>query len=279
MPTAHPRAGAGADTVDDEPKPDIGRPLLRERGGPATRRQPPVPRIIHQFWDSPDIPRDVVRRMASWPAEHPAWAYMRWSDDSAADLIGVHFGAEAERRFRACGVPAMRADVLRIAALLLFGGIYLDADTTFRGKLEPLLDAPCTLARNDRPDGSWRVQTHLIASAPGHPLLERFWRALMKNIAKVEEMSWAKLRVRRRTSNNVANITGPIALLAVLEKLPPQERETVRLLPMEDVQSLLRQTRNLSYVRRDGTWKAKRGSEPIVRLRSGEIGRPEPEEA
>ncbi len=148
----------------EAPVPDETRPASPKR----QRGQAIVPKIIHQFWDSADPPPDVAARMRSWPAMHPRWAYIQWNDESAESLIATHHGADAARLFRACVPATMRADLLRVAALSLFGGVYADADSLCLQPFDDLRNSVCTLSFRDfrdRPNKAWLLDMdHMIAT-------------------------------------------------------------------------------------------------------------------
>lgn len=221
-----------------------------------------IPWIIHQYWDTTAPPDDVAERMRSWPQHHPGWAYLRWCDDSAYSTIEAHFGSRAARRFLACTIPAMRADVMRIAALLLFGGVYVDADGLCRQPLMPLLKARCTVqfraANEELPDA---LMNNFMIAEPGHPLFRRAWEDIMANLRQSGRKGWRRLR--KRPANNVQHVTGPLMLMAAYNNLSDKQRRSVRLVEPAEAARYVHLTAELSY-HRSGSWKASMKAGRIV---------------
>lgn len=219
-----------------------------------------VPKIIHQFWDSIEPPADVAERMASWPRLHPGWAYLRWSDESAESFIDSHFGAEAARLYRACVPATMRADMLRVAALWQIGGVYADADVLAIRSLEPLLTERATYITRILPRKPFILQMHTMISGPGTPLLRGAWKRLQSNINRSGNKPFE--RIRKKPLNHPSHLTGPDNLTRAWEALPENERP--RLIDSEEAARFVEPTRDLSYVREEGTWKDFKKAQRVV---------------
>lgn len=95
---------------------------------------------LFQFWDDPDPPDDVATLMEGWRDE-PGFDYRRFDSAAARALIAEHFAPGTVAAYDRCGVPAMQADLFRYCALLLHGGVWMDADQARQGALAPWLDA------------------------------------------------------------------------------------------------------------------------------------------
>jgi hypothetical protein len=124
-----------------------------------------IPRVFHQIWlgDKP-LPREYVGYQGSWTKHHPGWELKVWrEEDLPADLRRP----EAAEKLRA---PAERADILRLELLWREGGVYMDTDFECLRSIEPLLDGHDFVIGLAKPG---RVNNAFIASAPGHPILDR----------------------------------------------------------------------------------------------------------
>ena len=133
-----------------------------------------------QYWDQPDPPEVIAERMQGWRQQHPRWQYQRFDRASAAAFLAAQHGPALSQAFLDIRLPAMQADVLRIAALLAEGGLWIDAATTCFSPVEDWLDlqAPLLLLRKPHQEHP-KVCTGLIhAPAPGHPLLEAAWQSM-----------------------------------------------------------------------------------------------------
>ncbi len=187
-----------------------------------------VPKIIHQFWDKPTPPPDVVERMDTWPERHPGWRYIRWNDETAADFILAQFGREAALCFLASIIPAMRADIARIAALVTYGGMFVEADWGCARTLDDFLIGHGTLRYGPgRGEGEAatriRLSTGFIASEPNSPLLTKAWSQILANVK------------HSTYSLQISKMTGPGMLTAVwYGRLSEKERSLYRLILKAD---------------------------------------------
>lgn len=103
-----------------------------------TRRAVRPPRILHQFWDR-DPPRQIDKLMAHCGkvCAGAGIEHRVWTADAAAALIADGFPDVVQRAFDTAPHPAMQSDVLRLAILHRYGGVYLDADMTLRKRTGP----------------------------------------------------------------------------------------------------------------------------------------------
>lgn len=137
-------------------------------------------RSLIQYWDQPDPPQAIAERMQGWRRQHPNWCYQHFARESAAAFINEQYGPALGEAFLDIRLPAMQADVLRIAMLLALGGLWIDAATTCLTPVEDWIDlqAPLLLLRKPHQEHP-KVCTGLIhAPAPGHPLLAAAWNSM-----------------------------------------------------------------------------------------------------
>lgn len=171
---------------------------LRFHAGEAPRAQPS--RIV-QFWDA-DPPPDVAATMDAWRDLVGADRYCRYDDESGRELLSAVAGTEGRRAYDACWHPAMRSDLVRLAALQAGGGLWLDSDNApLPGRVLPALGA--TLHLSFAVDATPRFSNDIMAAAPGHPLLAEVLGHVIRNVL-----------VRRMEAPNAA--TGPIAMTEVI---------------------------------------------------------------
>lgn len=175
-----------------------------------------IPRIVHQFWDTPDIPEEVQDRIAIWRSFHPDWTHILWNDESAASFIETQFGARAVRCFNACTIPAMRSDILRVAAALVVGGVYLDADALCAGPLDVFFDeSDCVLVFVQK--NSRHLHNDMFGVAPRHFFFERVWQRILDNIEETPPQG-------------VSLTTGPGCFQSIWRGVSKRERSGMQLL-------------------------------------------------
>ena len=101
---------------------------------------------IFQYWDGPNPPAEVATWIRGVAAGNPDFEHVLFDEQSAAAFIERHFGVRQAAAFKVCAVPAMQADVIRLCAILVHGGVYIDADNQSLRPLRELIDgAPYAL--------------------------------------------------------------------------------------------------------------------------------------
>lgn len=96
------------------------------------------PRLF-QYWHRAGRPAEVQALMLGWEGD-PAFRYRPFTRRAAARLFARRGPPAAADAFGRCRVPAMQADLFRLLALWLHGGIYVDADVENLGTNRPLLE-------------------------------------------------------------------------------------------------------------------------------------------
>ncbi|MEO1292496.1 MAG: hypothetical protein AAFV62_06665 [Pseudomonadota bacterium] len=189
----------------------LGSPPLDFEAEPTERLGPVI-----QYWDKPVPPRDVARHMDAWKTHVGSENYRRFDDESAAAFMREHFGAREEAVYRSCGHPAVKADYLRLGALFVLGGLYIDADAAPCPGF-PLLAAhvygqPLLWFRTNLPE--MRIYNGFMGAVAGSPLM-----------ADILEEASRRIEGGRRT--HVMSMAGPntvtdVAATAFEEgRLPP----------------------------------------------------------
>ena len=136
--------------------------------------------LLVQYWDQPVPPAVLLERMELWRSSHPNWHYQRYDRESAARWIGSSYGAALQEAFLDIRLPAMQADVFRIAVLNARGGVWIDAATTCRQPLDAWLNQhqPLVLLRRAHQQHPKVWNGFIHAAAPGHPLLAAAWHRM-----------------------------------------------------------------------------------------------------
>ncbi len=84
---------------------------------------PLIPKIIHQIWIGPEIPKKFNSMMASWKRLNPNWEYKLWTN---ADIAS--FPMANREQFERAENLGMKSDIWRYEILKLYGGVYVDVD-------------------------------------------------------------------------------------------------------------------------------------------------------
>jgi Glycosyltransferase sugar-binding region containing DXD motif len=175
---------------------------------------------IIQYWDAPPRPGYIAELLETFRERNPQMRHLVFDEVAAEELIAEHFTAREVAAFRACGVPAMRADYLRYCAVLALGGVYADVGFRCRRSLQALIDATGggLLLRQD-PEG-FLINGFFLFNAAGHPLLRL-------------ALDVATANIERRPSQRVQMVTGPWIFSALWVLLRLGEDDALRRDAME----------------------------------------------
>jgi hypothetical protein len=170
---------------------------------------------IVQYWDGGEPPGYVAELLATFRARNPGMEHLLFDEPAADDFIAERFGDRELAAFRACAVPAMRADYFRYCAIHALGGVYADVSLRCIAPLSgPLGEGGGTLFRRDPHD--YLLNGFFLFDSPCHPLLRL-------------ALDVATTNVERRPAEMVQMVTGPwiFSSLFVLHRLslldPPGE--------------------------------------------------------
>ena len=91
--------------------------------GQATKEAPD----ILQFWDTPEVPADVAKGIATWRSL-PGGRHLLFDEHRAREFLHETYGIECARIFDLCPHPAIKSDYFRLGWIASQGGMYVDAD-------------------------------------------------------------------------------------------------------------------------------------------------------
>lgn len=129
-----------------------------------------INRNLIQYWHSGAPPADVADLIRGLRAVNGDLRHRCHNEVSADRFLGEFLPPEVRQSFRACGVPAMGADLFRYAALYVHGGFWADVDWVAHAPLSGLVQPETTAALVLRDNGV--IANHLFyVRDPGHPLL------------------------------------------------------------------------------------------------------------
>jgi FkbM family methyltransferase len=145
-------------------------PLLELNPTPAAEHLT-IPKIIH-FVVPNEPSADQLAIIDQAAAVHPDWSIKIWNDDSEFPELPLN------NYLRATKSGAQFADLLRLMAVYLNGGIYVDSDMRVLRKLEPLLETmTCFIASED----GYNLTNACFGATPRHPALGSIIDFLTRN--------------------------------------------------------------------------------------------------
>jgi tetratricopeptide (TPR) repeat protein len=139
-----------------------------------------IPHRIMQFWDSPQIPADILSTMQSWPQGCSGFEHQVFNDASADAFVARHGSHAMLRALRSANHPAMRSDIFRLVWLWVQGGVYADADDLCRRSIAPWLAPGLQLLLLQEDIGS--IGNNFIAAEPGNPFIKAALDAVVANV-------------------------------------------------------------------------------------------------
>lgn len=159
------------------------------------------PKTIVQFWNTPDLPEDISKLVATWKDQNPSMEHKLFSYDSALQFIAEHYGLEIRNLFESAALPAMQSDIFRVAYCLKMGGFYIDCGTRCNASIEPLLSDDLLFLVRKWHGGIWNGA---IGCNAGDPALKWIWDRIIQNL-------------KARNSNDVWKLTGPLSFNQMVE--------------------------------------------------------------
>ena len=127
-----------------------------------------VPKRLTQFWDSEDIPGDVVDLWRAG-ASRIQITHTLFNDKTVQDFLTKRMPPSVLTAYRQVREAAQKADIFRLAMLALEGGVYTDADDRSLRTLDTIIPEDANLVLYQENLGS--AGNNFIAAAPGHPVL------------------------------------------------------------------------------------------------------------
>lgn len=144
--------------------------LFDIKGGFSAASEPMIPQRIFQYWDTPDVPADVLDLMQSWRSAHPEWQYDLFDDAKARSWLAAR-APEALRAYATAREKTQKSDIFRLAVLRYEGGWYADADDRCLVPLHKL--APASARFVGYQEEYATLGNNVLGAAAGHPIIAR----------------------------------------------------------------------------------------------------------
>ena len=167
----------------------------------------PIPKTIFQTFKTSKLPFITKWHVNRMKKKNPLYDYQFYDDARIETFIRNEFGKEVFEKYDKLYIGAAKADFFRYAILYKKGGVYLDIDSLFLGKLDDFILANdnAIIALEDNETNY--VQYALFYEA-GHPFLRKTLDVIMYNISV------------NKYPHDVHKMTGPSAYtLAINESI------------------------------------------------------------
>lgn len=139
-----------------------------------------IPKILHTVLLGPKEPHPSVKVYRdTFQALHPDWQIMQWNDGNISEL-----GLTPEAIFH--GTAAGSSNIVRLAALYKFGGVYIDTDVEAIRSFDGLLHHRAFIAR--QPDGVFC--NAVIGAEPEHIWIDEMLGKVIPH-QKDNDAAWA----------------------------------------------------------------------------------------
>lgn len=153
---------------------------------------PPVPRLIHQYWNDRRLPDDIADMVDSWRAV-PGFEHRLHDRRAALTRLRRDFGPRWVSAFLMAGKPAEEADLLRLCLLAVEGGVYADTDDRLIGSLPSLLAGGAGLVTYAERGGGMVLGNNFLVARPRHPAIVLAARmARQALLARDKDDTWSK---------------------------------------------------------------------------------------
>lgn len=140
-----------------------------------------LPRIIWIFWDKPleEAPEVVRASVDSWQRKNPNWQLQVLSDSNIGDYVTIPEASNPRK-------PQWKADLIRVALLSKYGGVWVDATTFCAIPLDewlpPLMQSGFFAFPDTYPGRV--MQNWFLAATPGNHLVERWEESMFRYYQK-----------------------------------------------------------------------------------------------
>ena len=176
-----------------------------------------IPKVIHQYWTDPTgknlaLPSDMQVNVDSWKKYHPDYEQIIWSNDGIEKLLIDFHGLNVFNCIQSSKFPAMQSDIVRLALVYEFGGIWSDLKNIV---LESFLDNIVlneTVVVVEHPPSAERPD-------PTNYLCNAFLAAPAKDPIIFECLKNACENINKRAPMDVFSITGPALLMRIIHRL------------------------------------------------------------
>lgn len=160
--------------------------LSYESGGMALRK---IPRRLFQTWETTDLTPTMQILVDGWADRNPTYMHCLIDAAGRQTMIQRHFGQDVLDAYNRLIPGAYKADLWRLCALYVFGGVYADIDMLCLGSLDDIIGETTEFVAvvdifNPRTPNAHTLANGFIASVPKHPVLLDCIKRIVANVER-----------------------------------------------------------------------------------------------
>lgn len=199
------------------------------------------------------LPDDVARHSDAWRSLHPNFSYKMWSLEDVLSTLARHDLFHVNQVIVSCRIPAMQADIARLAILLIQGGFWADLKLSPRSAfLNELTDFRLVVTehfpKENLPDPNGFLLNSFLGAEPAHPVIADALNRVVRN-------------VRERQQGSIFYITGSTNLKDALAAHPGEVGS--HMLPHQTTWNVLFDVGGASYNENGMHWSVRETREPL----------------
>ena len=143
-----------------------------------------IPKIIIQTFKTNHIHEKIYNNIMNILKINPNYNYYLITDDIGRSLIKKYFDSEILNAFNKLNIGAAKGDFLRYIAIYVYGGIYIDLDSTITFHLDNFIDN--NLSHYFIFDENSNMMNTPIISKPKNPIILNVIKEVTKRINNYE---------------------------------------------------------------------------------------------
>ena len=178
----------------------------------------PIPKIVWMYWENRELPDYIKGMLAHNKRNNPSYEFRMLHRDTYMDYL-------PDLVFKANMPIANKTDVIRLALLYRYGGIWMDATIVLQDSLDWIHDVRTAnqqefigyYSDNGMSDNNYPVVETYFMAAPKGSLFIKHWFDAFKGIAEIGSAAfYAKLLCRPDFNDIRQKILNPSYLLVYL---------------------------------------------------------------
>jgi tetratricopeptide (TPR) repeat protein len=142
--------------------------------------QSPIPKRIVQYWDNTNIPEELISISNTWRDKNQDYEYTLFDNAKALRFLQDHYSHDVARAYLRAPEAAQKADIFRLAYLLVKGGYYADMDDRCLKPLDEFLSQQASFVCYQENLGT--IGNNFIATVPLEQIIERALNAAVSAV-------------------------------------------------------------------------------------------------
>ena len=176
-----------------------------------------IPKIIHQTWKTTRLPEKERGWHEKIKQLHPGWRIILWTDEDNLALVKDRFPHLLDS-YNLLMYDIMRADIIRVMYMFIYGGYYLDMDYELFTPFDTTIsDTELLLPLTRKSGNKVRIGNSIFGSSSGH----LFWKDVLDDFGRNPPVK------KFFNKFEVLKLTGPDFISDVYFKAPYKYKGTL----------------------------------------------------